>query len=124
MLQEKDLRALLNDPRGTIAKRLLDQYKSMRNRARDLSNIPRPIRSIFLVGLAFRNGYRKRSDMAKYLVSLGFGGTNNASGAIVDVGKTAGQLFGLLQENYEHTDLYFEYFEIKNDLQSGTPLSC
>ena len=124
LLQEKDIRALLNVPRGTIAKRLLDQYKSMRNGARDLSNIPRPIRSIFLVGLAFRNGYRKRSDMAKYLVNLGFGRTNNASGAIVDVGKTAGQLFGLLQKNYEHTDLYFEYFEIKNDLGSSTPLSC
>ena len=115
LLSETDLRALLNAPRGTIAKRLLDSYKSMRNGARDLSNIPRPIRSIFLVGLAFRNGYRKRSNMATYLVGLGFGGTNNASGAIVDVGKTAGHLFGLLQENCEHTDLYFEYFEINND---------
>ncbi|HLA28171.1 MAG TPA: hypothetical protein VJZ49_09790 [Syntrophales bacterium] len=115
LLPAVDLRALLNDPRGTIAKRLLDHYKSMRNGARDLSNIPRPIRSIFLVGLAFRNGYRKRSDMATYLVSLGFGGTKFASGAIVDVGKTAGELFVLLQENYEHTDLYFEYFEINND---------
>jgi hypothetical protein len=60
----------------------------------------------------------------KHLTSAGFGGANNASGAIVDVGKTAGQLFGLLQDNYERTDLYLEYFEIKDDLQCGMPLSC
>ena len=51
--------------------------------------------------------------MAKHLLNSRFGGTINASKAIVNVGKTAGQLFGLLDDFCGPNELFYEYFEIE-----------
>lgn len=105
-----DLRELLQNPGGNMARNILRFYYEKRGEGKDIKNLPRPILDVFLVGWAYYCGYCGYSDMAKHLHDSGFGGTENASQAAVYVGRTTGQLFGLLDGNGKPTEFFQEYF--------------
>ena len=103
---------LRNLPDVKVAKKLLTHYKDTMDGKSDLTNLPRPIKDVFLVGWANICGKNSTSQMADYLFKSGYGGTKNASTAIVSVGKSTGQLFGLLDNSGVPTKLFLKYFEI------------
>jgi hypothetical protein len=44
------------------------------------------------------------------IVNLGFAGKDNAAQAILTVGRSVGRHFGFLDENYQPTEFFNEYF--------------
>ncbi len=106
---------LLKESGGETARELLHHYKEKIGGKYDLRKLPRPIRDVFLVGWTSLHGKNGTTQMARHLLESGFGGTINASTAAITVGKSTGQLFGLLDDFYEPNDLYHEYFEIKKE---------
>lgn len=103
---------LTNLPDAKAAKELLTHYKDTMDGKSDLTKLPRPIKDVFLVGWARICGKNSTSQIAKHLYDSGFGGTLNASTAIVTVGKSTGRLFGLLDNSDIPTILFYDYFEI------------
>jgi len=72
------------------------------------------ILNTFIVGyFANLSGIRqKRKEFIRWALINGFGGTENAAGAIYHVGSTAGQTFGLLDKEKFPAKLFFSYFEV------------
>jgi hypothetical protein len=106
------LHEFLQNPGGNIARQFLQYYKLEMGGENDIMNLPRPIRDVFLVGWANMKGIVRTSQIAIYLYKLEFGGTQKASMAAVQVGKTTGLLFGLLDGSGTPTALFHEYFGV------------
>jgi hypothetical protein len=112
LVPQPDLSELLQNPGGNVSKRLLQNYKEQMGDEMEISMLPRPILDVFLVGWANRRGIRGITRIAAYLHAYGFGGTRNASQAAVQVGKTTGNLFGLIEDDGTPTALFEEYFNV------------
>jgi len=110
--QQSLLRELLQDPGGEIARQLLQYYKEEMGGGVDVRRLPRPILDVFLVGWANLYGIHGTTRKANHLHSFGFGGTRNAAVAAVSVGKSTGQLFGLLDDSGAPTSLFHQYFGV------------
>jgi hypothetical protein len=106
---------LLKEPCGKAGRKLLHHYKEKIGGKSDLSRLPRPIIDVFLVGWTSLCGKNGPTQMADHLLNSGFGGTINASKAAVTVGKSTGQLFGLLDDFGGPNELFHEYFEIEKE---------
>jgi len=57
-------------------------------------------------------GINATTQKAIHLHNSGFGGTINASMVAVRVGKSTGQLFGLLDDSGTPTALFRQYFDL------------
>jgi hypothetical protein len=108
--QQSLLRELLQNPGGEIARQLLQYYREEMGGGVDVRRLPRPILDVFLVGWASLCGIHETTKRANHLHSFGFGGTRNAAMAAVSVGKSTGQLFGLLDDSGAPTSLFKKYF--------------
>jgi hypothetical protein len=105
------LTELIQDSGGNVSRQLLQNYREKIADRMEIGMLPRPILDVFLVGWANRNGICGTTRIAAYLYANGFGGTINAAQAAVQVGKTTGKLFGLLNDDGAPTGLFGEYFE-------------
>ncbi len=110
--QKPHLNELLQEPGGKVAKELLYHYKEKMGGKVDVGRLPRPILDVFLVGRAQLCGINGTTQKADHLHNWGFGGTRNASMAAVIVGKTTGELFGVLDDSATPTFLFHEYFDL------------
>lgn len=110
--QQTHLGELLQEPGGKVARELLHNYKEKMSGKVDVSRLPRPILDVFLVGWTSCCGINGTMQKASHLHKSGFGGTRNASMAAVSVGKTTGQLFGLLDDSGKPTVLFHDYFDL------------
>lgn len=108
---QSELLELLQRPGENRAEQFLRHYKEDMGGGNEIAKLPRPIRDTFLFGWTTSRGIRGATNIAKYLHSSGYGGTRNAAGAIVYVGKTTGRLFGLLDESDTPTHLFSNYFK-------------
>lgn len=107
------LHELIREPGGKAARQLLHHYKETMGGKTDIGRLPRPIIDVFLVGWTSLRGIHGTTKKADYLHNSGFGGTRNASMAAVSVGKSTGQLFGLLDDSSIPTLLFHEYFDVE-----------
>lgn len=106
------LNELLKEPGGKASRQLLHHYKEKMSGKIDVSRLPRPIIDVFLVGWTSLCEINGTTQKAIHLHNSGFGGTRNASMAVVSVGKSTGQLFGLLNDSGTPTVLYHDYFDL------------
>jgi hypothetical protein len=105
---------ILKDPGGIAAQSALQEFKSEFKQSHVQNDIPRCIRDAFFVGVFSQtvSGKCTNSQFVIWSMKRNFGGTENAAAAIYQVGKTAGQTFGLLSIEVKPTDLFHEYFEV------------
>jgi hypothetical protein len=108
------LHELLQESSGKAARQLLHHYKEKMGGKADISRLPRPIIDVFLVGWTSLCGINGTVKKAIHLHKSGFGGTRNASMAAVSVGKSTGQLFGLLDASASPTALFHDYFDVQS----------
>ena len=111
-IPQSDLRELLQNPGGSVARQLLQYYRKEMGGGREIRSLPRPILDVFLVGWAIKCGHHRPAQITGHLHTSGFGGTRNATQAAVTVGRTTGRLFGLLDGDGSPTALFKEYFDI------------
>jgi hypothetical protein len=104
-LSDEEVWILANFPNGHLARCFLKNWRCV-----DVHNeLPRCIADIYIAGRIGEQGLVGEAA-ANMIVNLGFAGAYNAAQAILTVGRSVGLHFGFLDENYQPTEFFNEYF--------------